>query len=687
MNFTLLNYFKNENHISTVASMILDYKFNHGSVELFCGADQISNVTYEAMEDRWRELFSQFYTQYDKPVEVITFPEIIGFKETQVWEKAMRVLKIWCEKSSGNYGLIIRNYDLKGHLNFSKIKMDMNKKFQQFKERLLLFNPEQRVILAIYLNEDTEAIEEEVYDCINEVTLLGLLLRDELIGSDVTVTGIVACSENNSYMNCRECKNFIVSSDIFTSVEHFDNFWDCYINQDEIVTTDQEDSGTSKVFKAIASKMLGFLAHLQFKTRGKVKLPTPKKHPKETIINAELLLNRYQMEIVHSSQNRIFLIGGYGAGKTIVICKKIELLLKNLKDKELIYYINFEEKSDLDSVFRIRMKPSEKVKVIKGGFHLSHIIKYQIIPEEEKNNTETIHLMVDEFDTQSLSSEETIQLTDIFTKKVQFKNSSIFIAAQPIEISRAAYRKVEGKERKMSEEKHRLGELEKIMYVRELKYIMRTTVEIYTLAAITQNYLNGKSNQYTHNLELYQTYQCSSETIQKASRITRSSYATSDLKFHPQKRVDHDELYKLADTNVHENNKNYQRYITSYRYYLDSKIGHNISGPLPQLVKVPELDERLEQIALIAFFLKRIIKIDTKRIAIVHFESKTPPWLKMVFQLTHFRGIRITSDAGKFKTLDPDQDNLKGNPILVTNFRCVKGLEFSDVLLLLNENE
>ena len=59
----------------------------------------------------------------------------------------------------------------------------------------------------------------------------------------------------------------------------------------------------------------------------------------------------------------------------------------------------------------------------------------------------------------------------------------------------------------------------------------------------------------------------------------------------------------------------------------------------------------------------------------------------MVFQLTHFRGIRITSDAGKFKTLDPDQDNLKGNPILVTNFRCVKGLEFSDVLLLLNVNE
>lgn len=359
-----------------------------------------------------------------------------------------------------------------------------------------------------------------------------------------------------------------------------------------------------------------------------------------------------------------------------------------MKEKELIYYINFEEKSDLDSVFKIRMKQSEKVKVIKGGFNLSHIIKSEIVPKEEKNGTETIHLMVDEFDTQTLSSEEANQLTDIFTKQMQFKNSSIFIAAQPIEISRVAYQKVEGKERKLSEQKHMLGELKRIMDVRVLKYVMRTTKQIYTLAAITQNYLNGKSNQYTHNLELYQTDECSSETItKKASGITESSYITDDLKFHPQKRVDFDVLYKMANTHINENNENYQRSITSFRYYLDSKIGHNISGPLPQLIKVPKLAERLEQIALIAFFLKSIIKIETKRVAIVHFESKAPPWLKKILQLALFRGIRITSDPGKFKNLDPDQDNLKGNPILVTNFKCVKGLEFSDVLLLLNVNE
>ena len=46
-----------------------------------------------------------------------------------------------------------------------------------------------------------------------------------------------------------------------------------------------------------------------------------------------------------------------------------------------------------------------------------------------------------------------------------------------------------------------LCELEKIMTVKHLQYVMRTTVEINSLIEITQEYLNEKSNQYTRNLE------------------------------------------------------------------------------------------------------------------------------------------------------------------------------------------
>ena len=443
MEFFLLNYWQNKSHISTVASMILDYKFDHNSVELLCGADQVSNITYKELKNRWRDLFLQFYTQYEKPVEVIKFPEIIEFDGTQIWEKAMNVLKIWFDKSSIKYGLIIRNYDLKGHLNFSKIKIGMNGKFEECSERLLLFNPTHRVILTIYFNEDTKTLNQEVYDCIDEVNLLSLLLREELVDSNVIVTGIVVCSGKNSQTCCVDCSDFIVSFDIFASVDNFDSFWCSYFGQEKY----KQDSGKRQVFQEVASKILGFLAHFQYKTFDEAILPTLKKHPEQKIIETELLLNRYQMEIVYSKEKRIFLTGSYGSGKSIVMYKKIELLQKILKDNDIIYYVNFEEKSHLDSDFLTKIKLNERIKVMKGGFDLSYLIKSQILPKEEENGTETIHLMVDEYDTQSLSSREASQLTDIFTNQVQFRNLTIFIAAQPIEISRVSYQIFEGRER------------------------------------------------------------------------------------------------------------------------------------------------------------------------------------------------------------------------------------------------
>ena len=148
-----------------------------------------------------------------------------------------------------------------------------------------------------------------------------------------------------------------------------------------------------KTFEAVATEMVGFLAHMQYPTSDKTKLPTPINSPKDNT-ETELLLNRYQMEIAYSKQNRILLTGSYGTGKSIIIEKKIEILLENIKDKEIIYYVNFEEKSHLDSIFRVRMKPIEKLKMIKSDFDLSHIIKDKILSKEDDDGTKTIHLMV-----------------------------------------------------------------------------------------------------------------------------------------------------------------------------------------------------------------------------------------------------------------------------------------------------
>ena len=70
----------------------------------------------------------------------------------------------------------------------------------------------------------------------------------------------------------------------------------------------------------------------------------------------------------------------------------------------------------------------------------------------------------------------------------------------------------------------------------------------------------------------------------------------------------------------------------------------------------------------------------------MQFESKVPPWLHQLFQLSVFQGLTITSDPAKFRNGNLDQHGRNRGLVLITEYRCVKGLEFSDVLLLLNKN-
>ena len=177
----------------------------------------------------------------------------------------------------------------------------------------------------------------------------------------------------------------------------------------------------TNVFQAVASKILGYLAHLQFVMLKDPILPVKKNDATSNIKQAELLLDRYQMEIAYSDDKRIWLVGNYGTGKTVVALKKLELLLKILKDKEVIYYINFAGKSYLDFEIKQKFKNNEKVRTIRGGFSLSNIVNNQILRKEREVDTKNIHLIVDEYSSQDLSTEEATSLGKILERR---KNSN-----------------------------------------------------------------------------------------------------------------------------------------------------------------------------------------------------------------------------------------------------------------------
>ena len=674
-------------------------------------------MDHDSWKQRCQDLLQKFYTRNEKCSGIITFPETDITAQGKPWENVMRTLKKWCENSDSasakddTTGIIIRNYDLNDHLDFCKVTdnekrdylpllfNDFEKKFKLHEndQRFLVFNPSNKIILVIRMvdSEQSGELKHEAHLCIDEVNIVCFLLRDELKNSGVIVAGLVTYSEENIHsQNCTRCGNFIVTNKIFNSVEEFEVFWKTFFRENMFeglakFLNASENTDTTKVFQVVGSKILGYLTHLQF-TPGTLEepiLPITENSPSGNITQAELLLDRYQMEIAYSSEKRILLHGNYGTGKTVVALKKLDLLKKCLKEKEVIYYVNFAAKSRLDCMIKQKFKAYDKVRVLRGGSSLSRIVCKEILPKENKNDTKNIHLIVDEYNSQDLSPDESTKLYKIFTEAEQFKNSTLLIALQPIKIDREDHFYVADKKHKNLQKKHMFGKLKKIMTEYELKYVMRTTIKINTLVEITQKYLSEKSNRYTHS---YQLSDNSCGSLNPGGEIVRSissiaSVASSSTATSPSSSsaiIDIDESYKLASTPGKRSEKFFSKTVTRYSYTCDSEIGHGIEGPVPLLIEFKKSYRPKQLMTLIAFLLKKVIKIESKRIAITHFESTNAPWLQQLLQLEScFKGLTLTDDVEKYLA------NTNDNMVLVNSFAILRGLEFSEVLLILEKDE
>ena len=692
---------RNNDDIFTIAKGILDYKFKQESVGIYGSEGIPKSLPYQKWEESCKDLLSTFFWREETYSGIITFPgakltKRKQLKQGEMWERAMAILNMWCKNSCLNnpLGLIVRNYDLKSHLYLYGISsIDMKKilnvkgkhfnqvlDFLENSERLIVFNPSQNIILIIHLVEVEKGNElrNQIYCCIDEVNLWCFLLRDSLKETGIIVTGLLIYSGEYNYSkskcpNCSNCSNFIISHKIFNSVESFDRFWEQFITENcyDKLAEHLRSGDKMKAFEAIASKMVGFLSHIQFKTLEQPVLPVAEKNATKNIKQAELLLDLYQMEVAYSKENRILLTGNYGTGKTTVALKKIKLLARDLKDNEVIYYINFDAKSALDCRVKQIIETSGKIKVIKSKFHLSCIIELEILPKEERDGTRKINLIVDEYSPQNLLEGESKKLKQIFTERELFKNAVVLIAIRPIQIARIHYYHTNGEKREHWEKKHMFGALGDIMEIYHLKNAMRTTVQINTLAEISQKYLNNKSNYYARYHDPY---------------ILSNSNPENRLEFYPPNSklnsasIDHDKLHKLTSTEGNETN---HKILTKYSFNFDSKIGHNISGPLPHLITLYSSQNQCEQVALIAVILDEILKLASKRrMVILHFEPNDQLWLQDLIQLSHFApAVKVTFDVEEFLM------NSNSNLVLVTNYNHVNGLEFPNVLLLLDANE
>ena len=777
----MISYAGNKREAVDITQKIKACEFKKEGKNIYQGADVQQALNHEEWKQRCQDLLRTFFSRDGKDSGIITFPETNITAQGKPWQNVTSTLKKWCESSNPDNikpkddatGIIIRNYDLQNHLDFCKVTDDAKKnclpfllkysedkfKFNENDQRFLVFNPSEKIILVVRMVDAKQSgeLKNESHLCIDEVNIVCLLLRDELKDSGVIVAGLVTYSGENTHSeSCKHCRNFIVSSKIFNSVEEFISFWRSFVKEKISEHLGQHlkargNTDTTKVFQAVGGKILGYLAHLQFETLEEPVLPVKVNNPPGNIKQAELLLDRYQMEIAYSNEKRILLCGNYGTGKTVVALKKIELLYKCLKEKDVIYYINFAGKSKLDCMITQKYKTYEKLRVLRGRSYLSDIVKKEILAKKENNDSENIHVIVDEYNSQSLTPKESKELFQIFTQKEQFKNSTLLIALQPIKIDRIYYFTVAGKRKKYLHKQHAFKPLKLIMTEYELKYVMRTTTEINKLAEITQNYLSEKSNQYIYSHQSNETSSSYSKMGKRKSgsspvhprkliRLSENSspisnplsniasddscepsnpeidddklisgeinHASSSHESAPIVRssssiasvipsatvtsqsssstiIDFDESCKSASTPIKRGDKNLPKTVTKYSYTRGSTIGHNINGSLPILIEFEKTYNHKKLLVLIAFFLERVIRIESKSIAILHFESTNAPWLHQLLHLEScFEDLTLTDDIETFLINRSDK-----KIVLVSSYDTVKGLEFSVILLILEKDE
>ena len=772
-----MNYKRKKDELSLIAKKIFDYKFKREALKIYEGAHTTTILEYTQWEERCKALLDTFFTRDGTNSGIILFPDIERAVDNHtppfnIWARAMSILNNWCKNSSPEdaTGLIVRNYDLQDHfclrgitekeikdtLGFNNSRNMFS--FQENDKRLLAFNPSLKIIFIIRLIELRKGelqLNQEVDHCIDEVNLLCFLLKNELAYTGVIVTGLVAYSGENAHgqSGCKDCDNIIVSFEIFNSDETFKSFLENFFSEEEnkhLVKSvaRYEKNDKADVFQAVASKILGYLSHLQYVTLREPVLPVTEQDATGNIKQAELLLNRYQMEIAYSDDKRIWLEGNYGTGKTVVALKKLELLVKALKDKEVIYYVNFARKSLLDLHVKQIFGKYENVRTIKGEHSLSDIIKHQILPKEKEQGTKNIHLIVDKYSSQDLSTEEVESLTPILNDEEELKKSTFLIAVQPIKINRVEYFYEMGIKRQFSETKHELDKLRMAtgIKVRTLKNVMRTTVQINNLAKFTREYLDKGSNRCVRQQQSYGTkpsidfpyraprfqpekvidydemYSLSSveditdernyqETVTSYSytcdsqighgtkpsideyKISESSTPLSVTPddssyrappFPPKKLIDYDEIYPLLHTEYITDKRNYQETVTSYSYTCDSQIGHGIKGPLPRLIKLDESADLNEHVALIAAVFYEVIA-ERKPIRIAVIHFEHED--PPLWLKSLFQLKNISKSITVTENTEEFLKDTRKKLVLVKNLKFLRGLEFSKVLLILDSNE
>ena len=667
----------------------------------------------ELKENLCADYFKRYFEKLAKkgPVVLPQIPTGIN--------KVVDTMERWCNDtndSSDVKGLVVHSFNVSEYfrklfydqIEKEKLHRDLDIKYFSSIPLIIVYNPSESVILLIRTSSENKELKKEIEFCSYDTKMFMLLFGDEVKRSKVKVISLLVSNGiANEYLMCEHCKKSIVSMEIMESYELFQTLWHNRAEDFQITNTDNIDE--TKIIAASA-KLIGCLAAAPYFDD----LPTYTEVPNQQMKHLSIILTPAQKSILYSRDKHLVIQGPYGSGKSIIARKKLQMLsdeLREIEKSEKVHFICFDSQSALLS--EIAWRSNLITHGNKGGEKLSEIIK-NILKVASK---ETVNLIVDEYDGESLDKEEAETLNRIFQEK--FQNAVVFLLPQSMEKQRHV--SINDKSEKEEKNMFHLLQTMKQVYV---NLIMRNSVEINNLIWVTQNFLKQQETAYRHpgqanisknstslneksedNLAALVINAKSKETgkvkpiefvkksasqvkHEKQRKISLGDESSDDVKRQEQLSVGSfglDEIFGLTGIpRACKGDKN--KIVNKFRYIASKGIGHNINSCFPKLFEVDfdntEGDFK-KLFALHCIFKKLNIwnSNSNNKHVILHFDTSTEETPKLLTPIIEYREIssKVTNNYKDFK------EN-KSKSILVCNYRLVRGLEHSNVTVIIDKD-
>ena len=679
---------------------------NKKDIEIHGGAGEIGINVFKVAN--WKPKCKDYFNRYFKTLRVI-----VGPSDKDIF---MNTLSSMCGDNNGQ-GFVFKNYDIVEHMRILGYTQMSRFGAAPTSENIsyISYIEQKNVIFICEKVLNGSSIRQCSRNLVVMVKYFLALYKKEIQESGVKVIGLLL-RENERHkelVKCSFCSLFSPSYKDFESLATFKVFWNAVENYEDWWNFGR-NKVQNKLFNDLAAEILYFMA-LQKKG-----LPEVTDDTSQQFKQTYFVFTPQQMNIYFCNAKQVVIQGSYGSGKSMLGLKKLELIWKNRGENEKIVYINFDSKSKLHYVMEKNVKDyvkisSRKIKRINGilnildspdrliylcrnsaGKNLSAILQDTVSLNVNKPKTAKInyHLIIEEYDGETLSHDEAAKITKLVRDKLL--ESNIILLAQPLTKSRSLSLGEEIYEK----ETGMFQELKDIFKVVMLEEVLRCSNKICEITKSTQNLLQNKESVFKmDNLTFEQRQQ--PEGIKKqtvsysAQKLNYLEVGTSvNAETSSEKGVRKaDEKLRAMDldlafkksTTLQSANATKNKIVSKFVFLCKPRQGVDIKGKKPNLFELSEDINLASEMAVVslALVLKKSIDIN-ETITILHMADEQPKILRRSIQLFQKldETFSYTTDIEKYL-----HKKKSSRMIFSGNFRSVNGMEFDHVVIVVSQSE